>query len=120
MNKKRPSNPAKRSTPPKRKAPFKKAGAGIEAHGYVAELREHHDGSGVRMSVKHGKPKQQGDGLFDTYPDESSFTMPSDAAQQFTYGQRVKIRVHPHTDAAPAKKPGAKKKAKAPTMRSLY
>jgi hypothetical protein len=88
---------------PKRKVPFKKSGAGIEAHGHVSELREHHDGSGVRMSVKHGKPKQKGDGIFDTYPDESSFTMPHDAAKGFTMGQRVRIRVQPHNDDAPAK-----------------
>jgi hypothetical protein len=95
----------KDTRPPKRKAPFKKAGAGIEAHGHVSELRDHHDDSGnVRMSVKHGKKKTGGDGLFDTYPDESSFTIPSEAAKQFSHGQRVKVRVHPHSDSPPAKK----------------
>lgn len=95
-----PSAPAKQNTRPKKKAPFKKAGTGIEAHGHVSELREHHDGSGVRMSVKHGKPKAGGDGLFNSYPDESSFTMPLEAAKQFKMGQRVKIRVHPHGPGA--------------------
>jgi hypothetical protein len=94
---------------PKRKVPFKKAGAGIEAHGHVSELREHHDGSGVRMSVKHGKPKTGHDGIFDGYPDESSFTMPHDAAKEFRMGQRVKIRVHPHGDDAPAKQKAKKR-----------
>lgn len=96
--------PAKGGKAPKRKVPFQKSGAGIEAHGHVSEIREHHDGDSVRMSVKHGKPKQGGDGIFDTYPDESSFTMPAEAAKQFTYGQRVRIRVHPHGDTPPAKK----------------
>lgn len=53
----------KEAKPAKRHVPFKKAGAGIEAHGHVSELREHHDGSGVRMSVKHGKKKPGGDGI---------------------------------------------------------
>jgi hypothetical protein len=92
--------PAKDKAPPKRKAPFKKTGSGIEAHGTVSELRDHHDGSGnVRMSIKHGKPKTGGDGLFSTYPDESSFTIPAEAAKQFTHGSRVKVRVHPHTES---------------------
>jgi hypothetical protein len=94
-----PSKPAPAKQPPKRPAPFKKAGAGIEAHGHISELRDHHDGQNVRMSVKHGKRTTGGDGVFDTYQDESSFTIPKDAARNFSHGQRVKVRVHPHTEA---------------------
>lgn len=97
---KRGPTKGKDKTPPKRKSPFKKAGSGVEAHGHVSELRDHHDGSGnVRMSVKHGKRTTGGDGIFDTYQDESSFTIPAEAAKQFQHGSRVKVRVHPHVEA---------------------
>jgi hypothetical protein len=97
------SGPAKGKA--KRKSAFKKAGSGVEAHGRVSEIRDHHDDSGnVRMSVKHGKRTPGGDGIFDTYQDESSFTIPKEAAKQFPHGSRVKVRVHPHTE--PAKKKG--------------
>lgn len=101
------AGPSKTSKPPKRTPAFKKSGNGIEAHGHVSELREHHDGSGVRLSIKHGKRKMGGDGIFDTYQDESSFTIPHEAAKEFTMGGRVKVRVHPHVE-----KPKAKKKSK--------
>jgi hypothetical protein len=90
--------PTKGKKPAKRPAPFKKAGSGIEAHGHVSEVRDHHDGSGnVRMSIKHGKKVQ--DGVFDSYQDESSFTIPKEVAGQFPHGSRVKVRVHPHSNA---------------------
>lgn len=92
-----PGKKGKAKEPPKRAAPFQKAGAGIEAHGVVSELRDHQDGHNVRMSVKHGKAKTGGDGLISTYQDESSFTIPKDAAKHFGHGQRVKVRVHPHS-----------------------
>lgn len=112
--------PASANQAPKKTPPFKKAGSGIEAHGHVSGLSDTYDGDAVRMTVKHGKPKRGGDGILSTYPDESNFTIPSDAAQQFTHGQRVRIRVHPH-DGAPGKstkaaKPAGKKKA----PRQLY
>lgn len=113
MKKDEAKTSARKST--KRKVPFQKAGAGIEAHGHVSEIREHHDGESVRMSVKHGKPKAKGDGIFDTYPDESSFTMPAAAAAQFKYGQRVRVRVHPHgdgIDAPPAATRGKRRRDK--------
>lgn len=96
---KKAGHPASGKKPPKRPAPFKKSGSGVEAHGHVSELRDHHDGQNVRMSVKHGKRTTGGDGVFDTYQDESSFTIPKEAAKQFTHGSRVKVRVHPHTEA---------------------
>jgi hypothetical protein len=83
--------------PPKRKPPFKKhAKGGVISHGVVSELRSNHDTGHVRMSVRHGKAKRGGDGIFSTYPDESSFTIPPDAAKQFTMGQRVAVHVRPH------------------------
>jgi len=107
----------KSKKPPKRQPPFRKAGSGIEAHGHISTLGEGYDNDDtMHMTVKHGKPKRGGDGILSTYPDESRFTMPADAAQQFKLGQRVRVRVHPLNDAdaddAPPKR--AKKKGARP------
>lgn len=101
--KKDTAGPTKANKPPKRTPAFKKAGNGIEAHGHVSELREHHDGSGVRLGIKHGKRKTGHDGIFDGYPDESSFTIPLEAAKDFVMGGRVKIRVAPHVEGKKTK-----------------
>lgn len=100
---------------PKPKPTFRKAGTGIEAHGHVSSLGEHYDGAdAMNMTVKHGKPKAGGDGIFNSYPDESRFTMDADAARQFQLGDRVRIRVHKVGDAddAPAKGKAKKSGAK--------
>lgn len=116
-NKSRPKPGADKQPAPRRPA-FKKAGSGIEAHGHVASIGDSYDGGSVRMTVKHGKPKRGGDGILSTYPDESSFTLDADAAKQFTHGQRIRIRVHPHgaesgsggtTGKSKGKSSGAKK-----------
>lgn len=82
--------------PPKRKPPFSKSGKGVHAHGVVSELRTHEDGGSVHMTVRHGKPSKNPDGIFTRYPDETRVSMPTAAGQQFRMGQRVRVSVQPH------------------------
>jgi hypothetical protein len=78
-----------------------------EAPGAVQEGRIRHRGARPRLRaprsprraerphVGEARQEDRRRRLFDTYQDESSFTIPKDAAKNFSHGQRVKVRVHP-------------------------
>lgn len=77
-------------------APFKAHKHGVRAHGTVSRIGEaYRTSKHVQVTIRHGKPKK--DGEYSPLDDghETQVTMPAHLAKRFPHGKKVSVHVFP-------------------------